>query len=79
MTKTINRKRQNLTLKGYYEGLPEPTRPKREFILEIVMRCKVAETTVFNWISGRTRASDPKHIAALSEITGIPAEDLWKD
>ena len=79
MAKIINKKGQNLTLKGYYDGLPDPTVPKREFILEVMTRCKVAETTVFNWISGRTRASDPKHIAALSEITGIEAENLWKD
>lgn len=79
MTKSINKKEEKLSLRAYYNCLPDPTLPKREFILEVMTRCKVAETTVFNWISGRTRASDPKHIAALSEITGIAAEDLWSD
>ncbi len=79
MTKRFNKKTEKMTLKGYYDSLPEPTVPKREFVLEIMQKCRVVETTAFNWISGRTRASDPRHLAVLSEITGIKQEDLWQD
>ena len=79
MANSFNEKEQKLSLKGYYDSLPEPVVPKREFILEIMQKCHVGETTAFNWISGRTKASDPKHIAILSEITGIKPENLWQD
>lgn len=79
MAKSFNKKDSKMTLKGYYDALPEPTVPKREFVLEIMQKCHVVETTAFNWISGRTRASDPRHLAVLSQITGIKQEDLWQD
>lgn len=79
MANSFNTKKEKITLKGYYDRLPEPTIPKREFILEIMQRCHVVETTVFNWLSGRTKATDPKHLDALSQITGIAKEDLWED
>ncbi len=68
-----------MTLKGYYDGLPEPTKPKNDFIMEIVRKCGVRETTVYNWISGRTRPTDAKHIAVLCDVTGLKEEQLWTD
>jgi len=68
-----------MTLKGYYDSLPQPDNPRRSFILSIMQRLNVVESTVFNWLSGRSRPSDPKHIAVLSELTGIKPEDLWED
>jgi hypothetical protein len=79
MANSFNEKDGKLSLMGYYYGLPDPSNPKVDFKLEVMSKCKITEGTFFNWISGRTRPSDPKHLAILSEITGIKEEDLWQD
>lgn len=79
MANYLKNKQEKITLRGYYDALPEPTKPKREFILEIMTRCNVVETTVWNWLSGRSKTNDPKHLQILSEITGIPQEELWTE
>ena len=68
---------QNLTLEGYYNGLKRPTSPKSEFIKNIAETCGVNQLTVRNWIQGRNQPSNPEHKVFLSEITGIPVEQLW--
>ena len=67
-----------MTLRGYYDSLPEPTKPQQDFVREVMVRCKVSETTVYNWLSGRSRPSDPRHISVLCEITGLKEDDLWE-
>lgn len=68
-----------LTLRGYYKRLPTPLHPKQAFVKEVAERCRVTETTVRNWIMYSKRPDNPEHIKILSEITGIPEDQLWID
>ena len=78
-TITLNVKGQLITLRGYYKNLPEPTFPKRDFIQKIATECNVTLATANNWVKYGIRPNNPNHIRILSEITGIPAENLWID
>lgn len=70
---------QIMTLKSYYKNLPTPTHPKKELIQSIATRCGVTEVTVRNWIMYGFRPDNQDHVQVISEITGIPAENLWND
>lgn len=70
-------KSANLTLKGYYKSLPDPTYPKKEFVSMIAEKCNVTIATANNWIKYGIRPNNPEHVRILSEITGIPPENLW--
>lgn len=77
-TSTYGLKSKNITLEGYYKGLPEATYPKSNFIIEVAHRCGVTATSVRNWIKYGIKPNNPEHIKILSEITGIPEEELFK-
>lgn len=66
-----------ITLRGYYNSLPDSTHPKSEFIREIATKCDVTENTVRNWIQYGMKPNNPEHANILSEITGIPVDKLW--
>ena len=78
-TNSLNEKSKEMTLRGYYKSLPEPTFPKRDFIQEIAIKCNVTLTTANNWIKYGIKPNNPEHIKILSEITGIPPEHLWTE
>ena len=77
MTNSFNKKEEKMTLKGYYLSLPEATHPKTDFITRVMSECGVSFTTARNWVMGLTRPFNPDHVTKLSEISGIPSEDLW--
>lgn len=68
-----------MTLRGYYKNLPEPTHPKKELINSIAVKCCVTLATARNWILYGFRPGNPAHIQIISDITGIPKENLWND
>jgi len=70
---------EKMTLKSYYESLPEPTAPKTEFVRKIAKLCEVGEPTVRLWIRGLWKPSNPEHIAIISKETGITADDLFNE
>lgn len=76
-TSRINTEEGKITLKGYYQSLPDSNSPKTEFINEVTRRTGVSSTTVRNWIMYGMKPYNPEHISILSEITGIPPENLW--
>lgn len=78
MDKEKEEKTQNLTLMGYYEGLPKSSFPKKDFVLRIMQECDVSFATANNWVRGVTKPKTEKQKERLSEITGIPKEELWK-
>lgn len=78
-TNILNEKGKEMTLRGYYKSLPEPTFPKRDFIQEIAIKCNVTLTTANNWIKYGIKPNNPEHIKILSEITGISPEHLWTE
>ena len=67
-----------MTLRGYYEGLPDAECPKTNFVNAIVAKTGVSATTVRNWIFYGMKPANDKHISVLVELTGIQAEELWE-
>lgn len=80
-TNTFGANSPQMTLKDYYESIPESRweTPRRKFIEQVKERCEVAESTVTNWISGRAKPQKPSYYTALSEITGIPVDNLFPE
>ena len=78
ITNKNGKKSKKITLRGYYKQLPEGTFPKRDFVNQTAVDCKVSTATVRNWIDGRTKPDNPEHVKYLSEKTGIPEDQLWK-
>ncbi len=79
MENSFNKKKSKISLKGYYDGLPNPVTPQRQLIIDIMQKCNVVESTAFNWVKGRSKPDNPNHIRILSELTNIPEQDLWTD
>lgn len=77
MTNVIKKKPQKMTLKGYYDSLPNASYPKTDFVTKVQMLCGVSMTTARNWIEGKTRPCKLENIEKLSELTGIDKEQLW--
>lgn len=72
-------KGQIMTLRSYYKNLPDARHPKSELINQIAVQCGVTLTTARNWILYGIRPGKPEHIQIISEITSIPADNLWND
>ena len=68
-----------MNLKEFYENLPHSSAPKQEFVRELAAACKVTETAVRNWIHGRARPAEQDHVNYISQVTKIPAEELFPD
>ena len=68
-----------MNLKEYYENLPHSSAPKQEFVRELATACNVTETAVRNWIKGRARPAEQEHVDYISQVTKIPAEDLFPE
>lgn len=67
-----------MTLKEYYQNLPKSTAPKTEFLKKIVIGCDVSFTTARHWVDGLFKPQSKELIGKLSEITGIPEDELWE-
>ena len=68
-----------MTLRGYYKSLPNSSHPKTEFVNDIAAKTGVSTATVRNWIVYGMRPNNPEHVQILSEITGIPVNELWDE
>lgn len=78
MVNNKNKKSSNMTLKDYYENLPKATYPKKNFLAQVMNECDVSFTTANNWMKGHTKPVKESQILALSRITGIKKEELWR-
>ncbi len=78
MANKINEFSQKMTLKGYYLGLPDAIHPKTDFITKIMSECNVSFTTARNWVMGVTKPFNQSHVKKLSELSGIPEDELWQ-
>jgi len=68
-----------MTLRGYYDALPDACHPKTDFVNEVAIEAGVSVQTVRNWIRYGMRPSRYEHVELLSRKTGIAINDLWKD
>lgn len=71
-------KRVKITLRDYYNNLPDAKviAPKSVLIGNIAEKCEVSLSTARNWCGG-FRPRKQKWIDAISEVVGIPAEELF--
>ena len=72
----------NLTLPQMYQALPEATFPKKEFIEKIQRATQDAGTnrslsTIQKWLRDTNHPTDIRDIKVLSEVTGIPYDQLF--
>jgi len=65
------------TLKDYYNGLPSQTSPKADFVNKAAELCEVSPQTIRLWIRGLFKPSRKEFYRKLSELTGIPENDLF--
>lgn len=77
--KGMTKNNEKITLRGYYESLPDASCPKTDFINKVASKTGVTSSTVRNWIFYGMKPANEKHIMALTEITGIPEKELWED
>lgn len=75
----MKKNKEKMTLRGYYDELPDAECPKTNFINTIVARTGVSATTVRNWIFYGMKPANENHINILVDVTGIPANELWAD
>lgn len=77
--KEMKKNKEKMTLRGYYDELPDAVYPKTNFINEVVRKTGVSAATVRNWIFYGMKPANENHIKVLSELTGITSEKLWAD
>lgn len=78
-SKTFGEKVEKMTLKDYYHSLPNQTCPKTEFVNNVAQACNVSTNSVRNWIAYGIKPSSHESVRILSEMTGIPENELWKE
>jgi len=67
-----------MNLQQFYEQIPEPTAPKSDWVRMVAEKLEVSEATVRSWIQGRNKPRHPSLLRGLSEITGIPENELFE-
>lgn len=75
----MEKNKEKMTLRGYYESLPDASCPKTDFINNVALKTGVTSSTVRNWIFYGMKPANEKHIMVLTDITGIPENELWED
>lgn len=66
-----------MTLKDYFNAIPEASAPRTDFLKHISEICNVPFTTARSWFVYGIKPRDPKTIDILSKETGIDPEDMW--
>ncbi len=79
MTKEKKENQKKMTLKGYYQQLPDANHPKTDFVNEIAIEAGVSVATVRNWVIYGMKPQNRRHIDILVAKTGIPASELWEE
>lgn len=75
----MRKNKEKMTLRDYYECLPDASCPKTDFINKVTSKTGVTSSTVRNWIFYGMKPANENHIMALTDITGIPENELWED
>jgi len=65
-----------MEFKNYYSALPPRTSPREKFRKDIAEACKVEESTVRRWVSGKI-IPDALKREKIAELLGIDQKDLW--
>ena len=73
------KKRNNMTLKGYYLSIPGRESPRYEFLKELAEKCGVTVSSARNWCLYGMKPQNKEHIEIICEFTGLSEESLWKE
>lgn len=75
---TSNQQEKKMTLMDYYESLsPARVTERALFIEKVCEDLEVSPPTVLNWIAGRNLPQKESYYVKLSELTGIPKDELF--
>jgi hypothetical protein len=69
---------QKLTFKDYYKQLGKRD-PQIELRNRIISECGISTATFYKWLNRKTDTIPKLARQKISEITGIPVEDLFPD
>jgi hypothetical protein len=69
---------QKLTFKDYYRQLGKRD-PQIELRNRIINECGISTATFYKWLNRKTDNIPKLARQKISEITGIPVEDLFPD
>lgn len=80
-TNTSLSDKSKMTLRDYYNSLPtrDAILPRKELVDEVAKRCDVPVSTARSWLAYGICPRRYKHLVALSELTGIPVDNLFED
>lgn len=65
------------TLKDWYQNLPQVTYPKLEVVKHLMRETGKSESCVKKWLLGNNTPSDSRDRELLSQVSGIPVENLF--
>ena len=68
-----------MTIKEFYEMLPESTSPKSDIIRKVVRLTGKTEQTVRLWFWGKTKPADDGDIKVLAELTGLSEMEMFEN
>lgn len=84
-SKKMDENSEKLSLKGYYQSLPERVAPKQQMVEEIQSEClrltgkRPTITSVRNWVLYGIKPQNAMYVQAIVNVTGIKEENLWLD
>lgn len=80
-SKTFGNSGKKMTLRDYYDGLPDAyvVSPKKNLLRKISEKCGVPMATARAWMKYGIQPRDKSKIALLAEATGIAPEDMWRE
>ena len=85
LSKDLVEKSEILSLRGYYNRLPERIAPKQKFLEDVQSECyrltgtRPTLTTVRNWVLYGLKPKNHVFVDAIVNVTGIKEENLWVD
>lgn len=68
-----------MTLKDYFDSIPESSSPRNEFIKKMMDKTGCPYSTVRSWFVYGIKPRDERVLEILQEETGIAPEDMWED
>ena len=68
-----------MTLKDYFESLPEDTNPRADFVKQLTKLCDVTDVAARNWCRGDFYpSSEKKHEIIMGLTGGVPIKEYYQ-
>ena len=76
---TFEDTKSKMTLKDYFDAIPEASAPRQEFLKKIMEKTGCPYSTVRSWFVYGFKPREERIIGILQEETGIVPENMWED